>query len=222
MLAATSYFNWVAKIVVLPALITIIIGLVLYRKNREDDIKTNVLLLAIMSFTSDTIMTTMWSYELNNMWVGNLYILCEFWLLTGIYQQKIQSLRFKRGLRIAQIAFVGGACIYAITSDSITLTSRMRTLESALLLLLSVFYFYETMQNLDSENLFSEPMFWISAGVLLYFAANIFIFVFVQYITKYSVDVNRIIWTIHALFLALFFGLLSLSLCVTPQKKLNF
>jgi hypothetical protein len=99
------------------------------------------------------------------------------------------------------------------------INSYSRTLESILMIAFSLMYFYKTMQALESENLLREPMFWLNAGVLLYFSANVFIFVFSSFVSQYSEDLNVIIWTIHAIFYAIFFVMLSTALWVVPQPK---
>jgi hypothetical protein len=62
-----------------------------------------------------------------------------------------------------------------------------------------------------------EPMFWVSAGVVLYFTGNSLIFLTSNLTLFYSRELSLTVWTVHALLYSFLHGFYIVALCVTPQ-----
>ena len=60
-------------------------------------------------------------------------------------------------------------------------------------------------------------MFWVSAGVILYFAGNSLIFLTSNLTLFYSRELSLTVWAVHALLYSLLNGFYIVALCVTPQ-----
>lgn len=205
---------------ILPSFITLIMGSIRFFSQKLIGLKKHILLLTFLSFVSSFITMVLWLNVTNNMYIGNIYTLLEALLLFMVYKEylgKIFSDMFFVSIVSIFCAFFLFNILYI--QGFYEINSYSRTLESMLMIFFSLLYFYQVMQTLDSENLMREPMFWLNSGVLLYFSANVFIFIFSSFVSKYSIDLNLIIWAIHSLFHTIFFIMLSTALWVVPQHK---
>lgn len=78
---------------------------------------------------------------------------------------------------------------YAITSESFIFTAYC------------LFLFYYVLKNLVLDDLLSSPMFWFNTGILFYFAGNLTIFIFSDYIMHHLSGAHYILWrSIHTFF----------------------
>lgn len=205
---------------IFPPFLTLLVGSIIYFSQKIIELKKHILFLSFLSFIANFIMAVLWLNIVNNMYIGNIYILLETLLLFMIYKRNLG--------KIFSDVFFGSIvsifCLLALFNilyiqGFYEINNYSRTLESIFMIFFSLSYFYKIMQTLDSDNLVKEPMFWLNAGVLLYFSANVFIFIFSSFVSKYSIELNLVIWTIHSFFYAIFFIMLSAALWVVPQHK---
>ena len=61
-----------------------------------------------------------------------------------------------------------------------------------------------------------EPMFWVSAGAVLYFAGSSLIFLTSNLTLFYSRELSLTVWAIHALLYSFLNGFYIVALCVNP------
>jgi hypothetical protein len=205
---------------IVPSFITLLIGLSLYFSQNLIGLKRHIILLTASSFICNFITATLWLNVQPNMHIANMYVVLEMVILTFIYRDNLKDILSHKVIETTLLVF----SIFAVWNmyniqGFYEINSYSRTLESVLMIIFSLMYFYKIMQKLESDNLVKEPMFWLNAGVLLYFSANVFIFVFSSFVSKYSKDLNVIIWAIHAVFYAIFFIMLSTALWAVPQPK---
>jgi hypothetical protein len=86
------------------------------------------------------------------------------------------------------------------------------SVESFILVVYTLFFFYYVLKNLIFDDLLAQPVFWVCTAVLFYFSGNFVLFVFGNYMAK--VDINKYILLraiIHAFFNLLYNVFLSLG-----------
>jgi hypothetical protein len=88
-------------------------------------------------------------------------------------------------------------------------------------ILLSVLsFFYELMKRLDAPQLLRYPMFWLSAGLLLYFSATIFSYIYGELTFNNNDYTLRMpFWTIEMVFGVILNGFLTLAIWNTKWPK---
>ncbi len=180
-----------------------------------------VMIFFVNSLLFDVVQKVMWIYKMNNLYVLNIYSITEFFILWKLYQHNLNKFIGNKIFYIVLGIFylfciLNMAFYQGLFSDY---NSNTVTLESLIFIVFAQIYFYKILTELNVENLFTEPMFWINIGVLIYFSSDIFIFIFSNYLMKYSQSLNSQMWGIHAIFLMIFCTLLSISLCVSPKAK---
>ncbi|MCY7349074.1 MAG: hypothetical protein LH606_00165 [Cytophagaceae bacterium] len=119
----------------------------------------------------------------NNGFVYNFYNVAEFVLLSLLYYRYFDHPELKRLVLVLNGLFVPYA-LYRFLRMSGGYDGTVLGLENALLILLVLLFFYQLLQNLEITHLSRFPMFWISAGVLVFFAGSFFIYVFGSYLVS--------------------------------------
>jgi hypothetical protein len=93
-----------------------------------------------------------------------------------------------------------------------TTVSLSLILESFILVVYTLFFYYYVLKNLIFENLLSQPVFWVCTAILFYFSGNFVLFVCGKYMARVDLDKYVIFWTIiHTFFNLLYNVFLSLG-----------
>lgn len=101
-----------------------------------------------------------------------------------------------------------------------TVNSYATMTSAALLVFLSLIYYYELLKNDDITNLTSKPLFWISTGNLIFYAGIFFIEGFVSYFIKYAPDLGRKLMFINYFLNFVLYTLYSIGfLCTRPGRR---
>lgn len=99
---------------------------------------------------------------------------------------------------ITTLFIAGGVANFAFSENIIlTFSSRLFTIEAAIILFYCLLYYYAAIMNDEIKSLFSLPPFWIVMGLTLYASVNFLIFLFYKYLIvaerNYAIDV----WNVH-------------------------
>jgi hypothetical protein len=68
---------------------------------------------------------------------------------------------------------------------------------SLIVIVYALYYFYWLLQALPTEKLHKLPMFWVNTGYIIYYAGNLFLFIFASYLVKVLNNNLLIYWTMH-------------------------
>ena len=114
-----------------------------------------------------------------------IYTLVEYSLFAWFLWLHIKNKTFKKGIILSIIAFIAFSFIYFSSVEYISLDTVPIGVETILILLFSFFYLYEQMNEPSSLFIYNKYAFWIIAGLMLYLAGSLFIYIF-----AYQVDPN--------------------------------
>lgn len=201
----------------LGTLIPVCIGLLHYRKLRPS--AKNIVWLVFVSFVFDIAGRILWWNKIPNLFVGNVYAIVEFAIISFIYKFEFKNFIPQYWLE----AVVGISLIFFLYNlfwgqGFFFNNTLSKTVESVLLILFSLLYFHKTIKELQIAQLEATPMFWFNSGVLLYFSGSLFIFIFSNYLLIYSQELGIQIWAIHAFFMMLFYFTISIALWVNHKR----
>lgn len=130
-----------------------------------------------------------------------IYTILEFILISLFYYRFLNRYIKSSIINIISILFilVSILCIYIFGLQKADLYAR--TLESFALPSYCLFLFYYVLKNLVFDNLLDSPIFWINTAILLYFAGNLVIFIFSEYIANHRSESYLLLWkSIHTFF----------------------
>lgn len=201
----------------LGTLIPVCIGLLHYRKLKPS--AKNIVWLAFVSFVFDIVGRVLWWNKIPNLFVGNMYAIIEFAIISFIYKFEFKSFIPKYWLETVVGVTVCFFLYNLLWGQGFFFNNTLsKTIESVLLILFSLLYFHKTIKELKITRLEATPMFWFNSGVLLYFSGSLFIFIFSNYLLTYSKELGIQIWAIHAFFMMLFYFTISIALWVNHKN----
>jgi hypothetical protein len=139
----------------------------------------------LLAFLIDLLLELMtWMNVRNNMPVIHIFIVANILFFAAIYYHAFFKTALKKTIIVLaafamlivifNIVFIEG--IWQYPSVSITVLS-------VLLICFSLAYFYQLLNRQEFIHIEKQSLFWINAGVLFYFAINIFLFMLFKQIS---------------------------------------
>lgn len=155
----------------------------------------------------------------NNLFIMPIYTAGEFALLGLVYRHSLQSSTFNRLLPWLVVGFTAYVLFDSLQPNCLT-TFRpgQQVTQGLLVLCFTLLYFWKLLRELRVASLHQEPMFWVSAGLLLYFLGYLQIALFSNYLLRYSKEFAQLIWAVHSCLFIVLYGCYSLALCLPPRK----
>lgn len=137
------------------------------------------------------------AHRTNNVFLVNLFVPFRYILNSGMFYFTVRSEKVKRFIFPTLILF-GPFALLDIYASNVNLTDMhnhlvgkySQVVESVLIILWVLLYFYEIIKTLDITNLVSYPFFWVCAGLLTFYSGNIFYFPFWHYMYKWQNDLQ--------------------------------
>ena len=138
------------------------------------------------------------TFHVNPNPVINLYVLLQFIFLVWIYRISYTRLLFKRLTLIGIVSFTAFAvfnCFFIEGYNNINSSSF--TVSGIALLFYCLLYFYQLVEELPEQHVERIFMFWISAGVFMYFGTNLFLFATVDKLIASGQEQFMLSWGMH-------------------------
>ncbi|WP_345056623.1 hypothetical protein [Hymenobacter glaciei] len=154
-----------------------------------------------------------------NLFLAPIDTAIELTLLALMYRRALWPLAVARYLPLGIGLFLlGTALTYVPRLDTAQFSPVQHFIESVAILVLAGLYLWQLLQPPTTlAPLEHEPMFWVSAGVLLYFAGNCLIFLTSNITLFHSRELSMTVWTVHALLYSFLNGFYIVALSVTPR-----
>ena len=202
-----------ASIGILP----ILIGL--FRRKQANAAQRTLLLLVLFAFATEIVALAIAGlFKANNLFLSHFFPLIEFFFLSKIYQKELEDILPANFFTSLLIVFTSGALINSFFFESLLqFNNKSRAISSLLIIFFTLAYFYKTLKEVKIKKLESEPLFWLSIGLLIYFSASFFIFIFSNYLQP-SVKLSYTFWGIHALLNISLYLFYAIALWIKPQK----
>lgn len=142
----------------------------------------------------------LWAKNRNNLFIMPFYTVGELALLALVYRHALRSAAFTKAVPW----LVGGFALYTLADTLLAPTllwykPGQQVAQSLLLLGMVGLYFRQLLTGqLATPHPEREPLFWVSTGLILYFAGYLNIALFSNYmLTHYSLLFNQQVWTVH-------------------------
>jgi hypothetical protein len=179
--------------------IPLLVGIITYKRNKAEQhvLFWYIALATITEFVS----VSLAGKGKNNLPVFHLFTVLEFIFL--VYFYKLALGRINTKLRIYTLigVFIGLAVINAMFLEDIySFNTNLRTLESLVLILLSVYFLFNLTAKSEVLYITDYPNFVASAAILFYFSGSLFLFASSRIFLKNWLGFYPAIWSIHAFF----------------------
>lgn len=154
----------------LSSLIPFIAGIISYRFGKED-MRIFAIFFGI-AVVSDLFLMYTAAQHMNNLWALHVWSLVEYCFLAYVFSYWQKNNTFRRLLRWSIPVFIIMWLVAKLISMEVMTQfhNYTRSIGSMILIVVSVTTLYRLS---ESEGIFRLYQFWISLGVLIYFAGNI-------------------------------------------------
>ncbi len=158
-----------------------------------------VLLLGSVSF--DVLCQILFDNKINPNIGINLWILFEAIFYTFFCYAYLKNKKIKiTVLILISFFFVFGLFNFFFLEGPTTLNSYTRSVASVLMVIFSIYLFFQLLVDLPTAKLTRFPMFWVSAAVLLYFSGTFVLNISIGYLVN-TLNSNLIFFWIFLLVL---------------------
>ena len=155
----------------------------------------------------------------NNLFLMPIYSAVELLLLALVYSFTLQSTAFSRAMPWLAGGFLAYVLYDSLAAPTLLVFRPGQQLVQGLLVLFFVgLYFRKLLNELQVLHLKQEPMFWVSAGLFLYFTGYLLIALFSNALLSYSLSLNKAIWTIHSVLFIVLYVCYCAALWLSPKK----
>ena len=139
-----------------------------------------------------------------------------------MYRHTLQPSAVARYLPAGIALFLLGSAVFSFRPrlDTAEFSPVQHVVESvAVLAFVFLFFRHELTRSLPTTPLERKPMFWVSAGLLLYFSGSMLIFLSSNAILHLSVEMSRRLWAIHALLYTFLNAFYVVALSIAPKPR---
>jgi hypothetical protein len=201
---------------VFSGLLPIVLFLVFLKRNREGKLWV-IFLYAILSVVTDIAFSTIPDgADQAEFYLFSFFTIIEFSIFTIFIFLQIKSRSIKWFISISAILFYGFAFYNIIYRPNKSFDSLPASVESVLVILYCIFFFFEQIRNPEVSFIYSSKVFWITTAVLLYLAATLFLFISTAYFTMQERDAY---WSINFISNILKNVLLSIAFILPKHKS---
>ncbi|WP_046757244.1 hypothetical protein [Kordia jejudonensis] len=156
----------------------------------------------------------------NNMYLLHMYTVLEYALWSVFYYQLFENKVVKKVIVSMLIIFVIFSVTNTIYWQSLTtFNSYSRSVEGAFLLCFAIAWFYKVFVDRTIVRLETHPVFWINAGVLVYFSGSFLLFISNNFLVHISRQHFFEAWTLHGLFLIIHYLFIAIGIWLIKHKK---
>jgi len=117
-----------------------------------------------------------------------LYTLFEYMSFTAILFFKIKNKSFKKSILLLSILFIAFQTIYYIKFHLKTLDSIPIGVETIIIFIYIIYYFNEKFRESNTNALYTNYIFWIIAGIMIYLGGSFFFNILANHLNSKQLD----------------------------------
>lgn len=143
----------------------------------------------------------------------SVFTFIEFSVFSMLIYKILAHKNFKKLILISMGLFLIFQVAFIFTAQIQKLDSVPIGVETILIFVFIMLFFYERFQDITAEPLFAHPGFWLSLGMLLYLGASLFFYLLINYLDPqqrgmygfitYIADITKNLLFVLALFVSL-------------------
>lgn len=191
----------------------------LFKGRHFNPVQKRLLSLITLIFITEMVVNIVWLNSKNNNPIFHFYVVLEFYFMLRIFKLVLVPQLTNVQLNIIFFAFAGFAILNTCYVQNLfTFNSNATALSAFLMIVLALVYFYSLLKKGDYQRLDKTPMFWISAGMLIYFSTNLLLF-FISKNEAFAARNGATIWGVHAIVNIVLMTFYTLALWIQPKAE---
>ena len=167
---------------ILSTLLVIIFFLIFNNRNKERNLRL-IFYYSLVSLISDGCFS---AFPKATFYTFSFFTIIEFTLFSTFFYFIYYSKNLKKFIILSLPLFYSLAIynLFNQNKNESNFDSLTAAIESILLIICSILYFYEELNNPKINFIYSSKKFWIVVGILMYLSAALFLFIAASLITK--------------------------------------
>jgi hypothetical protein len=191
------------------------------KKNLPESTKYFFCLLLGVLITESIGFYLVYSKVKNYYWPYHFFAPISYLLFVLAYKDQFFWKRFKKPLLISIFAFFLLSLTFSITKNFNGPTSFITTVQNLLFIIITILYHNDMTSKKLNDNLFRQPVFWISIAYLIFCAGTFFSMALLSYLkNNYPYLVKKYFSINYALSYILYCFYIIAFLCSRTEKKL--
>lgn len=179
-----------------------------------------VFILVSVSLIIEIISYTMIKYfNSSNIFLYNVYMIIETLLISAFYYSYLEKKSLKLTILIIATLFITASSIELIMQKKNTMSEIFLTFESLFTISLAVITFHQILQKQIYSNILNAPILWINSSFLLFFAGNLFVFLFSKFLHEFAQKAFYEIWGFHSILNIILYTLISIGFWKTKTSQ---
>lgn len=137
--------------------------------------------------------------HVRNLPLFHIFSVINLLFLSALYYYTLRGQRLR-----AAIALVAGGLLVFTVYNALRpgelwwFPSQGMTGQCVLFILLALLYFYQLLRQPAVVAIEHNPLFWVNAGVLVYFSGNLFLFMLQEWLSRVAPLQHANYWAIHS------------------------
>lgn len=148
-------------------------------------------------FDLASVITDHWN--IRNLPLFHLFSVVNLLFLSAFYHRIIQGRRWRQAIWVAAGLILLFTLYRAVLPGGLwQFPSAVMTAQCGLFMALALLYFYQWLHQPVLTAIEHNPLFWVNAGVLVYFSGNLFLFMLQEWISRTPQPHHANYWAIHS------------------------
>lgn len=192
------------------------------RKQYFKTTETIVFILILVSiFTEIACYVYQSVFRSDNIVILNGYAIVETTLICLFYYMTFLNKWTRIFILLALFFYLIMAIQQIIINHKGSIGNISLTVEAVIIILLSIFAFHDLLKRAIYPNILDASVFWINSAFLIFFAGNLFLYLFSSYLQKHSLYVFFELWGLwHSLLNITFYTLISIGFWKTRTSQI--
>ncbi len=158
-------------------------------------------------------------FRAQNIFILNSSVIIETLLICLFYYTIILNKWFKIIIIQALFFFIILSVQQIIVTSKGSLSYVSLTVESIIIVILSILTFHDLLKNAIYSNILSAPVFWINSGFLLFFSGNLLLHLFSHYLQEYAEKAFYELWGFHSILNIILYLFISIAFWKTKTSR---
>jgi len=170
----------------------------IHRNNLTKSIRA-LYLLTVYSCLADLSSFVLQRFRINNFFIFHITSIVEIFCFCYFFYFLLENDKIKRSVLISLVVLLFVELMDAFYIDGLENPNALFSLFEAISFkIFSLLFFYQLMKNIPQKNILNYSLFWINSGILIYFAGNLFLFIFSKILLKEHAIPFSHIWMINS------------------------
>jgi hypothetical protein len=193
----------------------------LYTKKKIDLLLWVILFYSAYSFANNT--KVVYDYDRGQSSVILLYIftIVEYLLFAVFIYQNLSNILYKRALLICSVLFTAFCLFNILFEPKYRFDSLQTSIEALILLVFCILFLFEQINKPETTFIYNSYSFWIITGILIYLAANFFLYGFAASLPTETAQEYWVINNISNILRNIFFTIAIIINVKTPKPPMS-